>query len=173
MVSGVLPTYEFPELNRILFFTESHIDRDYMMWRLFESGVNQYEIARMVGCQQPAVNYHLLRIRALGNSADIEEYFQMAFVLNDILRDDLKHDPDRCLTNIMMTLWKNDIHSRKKLKNTSFARLKALMASSGMRRAGRIGQMALEEYRYRLKTGESTYNLYSKIIKGEPKNGNH
>lgn len=172
MVTGALPTYEFPELNRILFFTEFRMDRNYTIWRLYKCGVSQYDIAHVVGCQQPVVNYHLLRILNLGDDNAIEEYFQMAFVLDDILKDDLKQDPDKFVTNIMTTLWKNDIRSRKKLKHTNFARFKALLNTTGMRRAGRIGQIALEEYRYRLKTGESTYNLYSKIAKGEPKNGN-
>lgn len=173
MVSGALPTYEFPELNRILFFTESRTDRNYMIWRLNKSGINQYDIAKAVGCHQSSVSYHLLKMQSLGDDTDVEEYFQMSFEINDILRYDLRQHADKYISNIMATLWKNGIRTRKKLKHTSFARFKALLETNGMKRAGRVGQLALEEYRYRLRIGESTYDLYSKIAKGESKNGKH
>ena len=157
-----IPTKEYPELDRILFFTKYRVDRNYMIWRLSKSDLKQTDIGKAAGCSQPVVNYTLLRLNALGDDDNIWNYFAMAFDLEDICLDYLKADPDKYVTNIVMSFWKNDVRSKEKIRDLSIPRFRAIMESRGMKRAGNAAVRAAEEYRWRLRNNDQFHYISEK-----------
>lgn len=155
-------TKEYPELDRILFFTKYHMDRNYMIWRLSKTGIRQADIAAAVGCSQPVVNYTLLQLNALGDDDAIRNYFAIAFDLEDIFLDWLKVDPDKYVTNTVMSFWKNDIRSKQQIRDLSIPRFRAILESRGMKRAGNVAVQAAEEYRWRLRNNDQFHYISEK-----------
>lgn len=159
--SDSLACYTNSHCSRILFYTENKLDRNYTIWQLSKTtDMFQREIAEFIGCCPSVVNRTLLNLKMVGDDVAIEEYFEIAFALADILRD-WRLDPDKYVTNIVNSLYRHGICSREKLKVLNEDEVVAFTESRDMRRAGKEACSAIIEYWTQLKPN----NLY--FVKGD------
>lgn len=150
--SDSLACYTNSNCNRILFYTENKLDRNYTIWQLHKTtDMFQWEIGEFVGCCQSVVNRTLLNLKMIGDDAAIEEYFEIAFALADILHY-WRLDPDKFVANIVNSMWRHGICSRKALQARSEAEIMEFTKSRDMRRAGDDACAALIEYWNELKS---------------------
>ena len=162
-----LPCYAVPYLNRILFYTDNRVDRDFYIWDQYtQVGRTQGEIADMIGCCQSVVNHTCLVLRALGSFSDVMEYFSIQFELADILS---AHglDIDKYVTNITNSLMRHRIRSREQIIAMTPQEVDAFCNSHTMKRAGFEAIDIFKEYYFQLcsKKIENFLNEYAEDIK--------
>ena len=145
-----LPCYTTPYLDRILFYTDNRIDRDFVIWDQYTNaegcmGRTQREIAEMVGCSQSVVNHALLVLRELGGWSNIMEYFMLGFELCDIFSAN-GYEIDKYVTNVLHSLLRHGIQTREQIINMSHEELKDFLLSRTMKRAGNVACDIFREY---------------------------
>lgn len=148
--SKTLSCYTIAYIDRLLFYTENRIDRDFVIWHKYcnapeDERLTQYEIAEMVGCSQSVVNHTLLMLRGLGEWQDIMEYFFLGFELCDIFSEN-GYDPNRYVTNVLNSLLRNGIKTRRQVLDMSHEKLEQFLQSRTMKRAGNIACDIFREY---------------------------
>lgn len=141
-----LPCYTAPYLDRILFYTDNRIDRNFTIWDLYtQVGWTQKDIAEKIGCSQSVVNHTLLVLEEIGDFNEIMEYFMIAFDLCDICVEQ-KLDCDKYVTNILHSLMRHHIKSRRQIINMEPETLERFLSSRCMKRAGNVACDVFREY---------------------------
>ena len=116
-VIDCVPCYSSDELDRLIFYTEKRIDREYMIWKLYWKGTLTFkQIGQIVGCSESVAGFALRRILAIGSYDNTIEYFRIAFDLYDILEEH-GGNPDRQLNYLMNALLRAGICKRTKIKS--------------------------------------------------------
>lgn len=147
-----LPCVALPYLNRVLFYTDSRVDRDFYIWDLDRTtDLNQKQIAKKVGSSDSIVNHTLLMLYGIGSFEGIMDYFMMQFEVADILSEH-GYEANFYAANIVNNLMRHHVRSREQLVNLSPDEFEELCNTHAMKRAGNVAIDILREYYEKLHT---------------------
>lgn len=151
------PCYSSDEVDRLIFYTERRIDREYYIWKLYVNKTLTFkQIGMIVGCSESVAGFALRRILAIGSDEKIVEYFKVAFDFYDIL-EEFGGNPDRQLNYIMNALLRAGICKKTRIKNLTIKQLEDFLGQKDLHNAGKKTKEAFREYRYRLKHHKQYY----------------
>ena len=150
-VIDCVPCYSSDELDRLIFYTEKRIDREYMIWKLYWKGTLTFkQIGQIVGCSESVAGFTLRRILAIGSYDNTIEYFRIAFDLYDIL-EELGGNPDRQLNYLMNALLRAGICKRTKIKSLTGKQVTEFLSQRDLHNAGNKTKEAFREYHKQLR----------------------
>ena len=141
-----IPCFSSPHFDRLIFYTDNKLERNYLVWMMFKKGISRKKIATFLGYNHSSVISHaVLNLQAIGDDEDIIEYFRLGLDFVDIFHDH-ELDPDKYVLILLNYMYRFGIRTKDDVKNLPEDQLNEFLSTYHMKRIGPRARDIFVEY---------------------------